>query len=147
MTATLDDVGLDISRSADHPDHAAQAPEQPYVYRRRELVEPDWRRFPGWQSVTVEEWHSAQWQRAHCVKNVRQLRAVLGDLVDERFYDDLVRDQQERATMSLLLPPQMLNTMAPDGPVSTEAFYADPVRHYMLPVLSDRRVDFSSHPY
>ena len=147
MTATLDDVGLDISRSADHPDHAAQAPEQPYVYRRRELVEPDWRRFPGWQSVTVEEWHSAQWQRAHCVKNVRQLRAVLGNLVDERFYDDLVRDQQERATMSLLLPPQMLNTMASDGPVSTEALYADPVRHYMLPVLSDRRVDWPSHPY
>jgi lysine 2,3-aminomutase len=147
VTATLDDVGLDISRSADHPDHAAQAPEQPYVYRRRELVEPDWRRFPGWQSVTVEEWHSAQWQRAHCVKNVRQLRAVLGDLVDELFYDDLVRDQQERATMSLLLPPQMLNTMASDGPVTTDAFYADPIRHYMLPVFSDRRVDWPSHPY
>ena len=21
---------------------------QPYVYRRQELAEPDWRRFPGW---------------------------------------------------------------------------------------------------
>jgi lysine 2,3-aminomutase len=144
VTATLDDVGMGVTTSSDH---SGPGPEQPYVYRRRELVEPDWRRFPGWRSVTVEEWHSAQWQRAHCVKNVRQLRAVLGNLVDERFYDDLVRDQQERATMSLLLPPQMLNTMASDGPVSTEAFYADPVRHYMLPVLSDRRVDWPSHPY
>ena len=22
--------------------------EQPYVYQRRELTGPDWRRFPGW---------------------------------------------------------------------------------------------------
>ena len=65
---------------------------QPYEYRRRELVEPDWTRFPGWRAVTRKEWTSAQWQRAHCVKNVAQLRAVLGDLVDERFYADLQAD-------------------------------------------------------
>ena len=29
---------------------------------------------------------------------------------------------------------------------STEAFYADPVRRYMLPVFSDRRTDWPSHP-
>ena len=85
---------------------------QPYPYRRVELVEPDWTRFPGWKDVTTEEWESAQWQRAHCVKNVRQLRELLGDLVDERFYADLERDQAERATMSMLLPPQMMNTIA-----------------------------------
>ena len=45
---------------------------------------------------------SAQWQRAHCVKNVAQLRAVIGDLLDETFYADLERDQAERATMSML---------------------------------------------
>ena len=45
--------------------------EQPYAYRRRELVEPDWRRLPGSRDVTAEEWASAQWQRAHCVKNVK----------------------------------------------------------------------------
>src|SRR4051795_4318346 len=124
---------------------------QPYPYRRTELVEPDWRRFPGWRDVTAEEWASAQWQRAHCVKNVRQLRELLGDLVDERFYADVERDQSERATMSMLVPPQMLNTMVPDAPISgagslTEAFYADPVRRYMLPVFSDRRTDWPSHP-
>ena len=38
--------------------------------------------------------------------------------VDEAFYADLERDQAERATMSMLVPPQMLNTMAPSaGPV------------------------------
>jgi lysine 2,3-aminomutase len=41
--------------------------EQPYPYQRRELAEPDWRRFPGWAAVTAAEWESAQWQRAHCV--------------------------------------------------------------------------------
>ncbi|MFD5146110.1 KamA family radical SAM protein [Streptomyces sp. NPDC058401] len=127
-------------------------PKQPYTYEYREPVEPDWRRFPGWRDVTDEQWASAQWQRAHCVKNVRQLRNILGGLLADRFYEDLERDQREFATMSLLLTPQMLNTMAPHadtgaGADLTDAFYEDPVRIYMLPVHSDRRVDFPSHPY
>ena len=125
---------------------------QPYAYSRGELVEPDWRRFPGWASVTDEEWRSAQWQRSHCVKNVKQLRELLGDLLEEGFYADLERDQRERATMSMLVPPQMMNTMVshevPAGPGSlTDGFYADPLRRYMIPVFSDRRTDWPSHPY
>ena len=127
------------------------SPADPYVYQARELVEPDWTRFPGWRQVTTAEWESVQWQRAHCVKNSGQLRAVLGDGINERFYADLERDQAERATMSMLMPPQMVNTMvpgvAPNDPQATEALYADPVRRYMLPVFSDRRVDWPSHPY
>jgi lysine 2,3-aminomutase len=118
-----------------------------YTYCRRALHEPDWTRLPGFRNVTPAEWASAQWQRAHCVKNERQLRAVMGDLLDAAFYADLERDQVERATMSILLPPQMLNTMVPDRPPSTDAFYADPVRRYMLPVFSDRQPDWPSHPY
>ncbi len=128
---------------------------QPYSYSRRELVEPDWTRFPGWKDVTAENWASAQWQRVHCVKNVKQLRELFGDLLTEDFYADVERDQTERATMSMLVPPQMLNTMVPatDGPMPsageefTAAFRADPVRHYMLPVFSDRRTDWPSHPF
>jgi lysine 2,3-aminomutase len=124
--------------------------DQPYSYRRRELIEPDWRRLPGWAQVTEQEWASAQWQRAHCVKNVRQLRQLMGTGLAEAFYADLERDQQQRATMSMLVTPQMLNTMAPliaaDEPGFTEAFYADPVRRYMIPVLSDRQADWPSHP-
>src|SRR5882757_4028455 len=86
---------------------------QPYEYVRRELVEPDWRRFPGWREVTEAQWRDAQWQRVHCVRNIRQLRTVFGSLVSEHFYDDLAADQQQMATMSMLLPPQMLNTMCP----------------------------------
>src|SRR6201992_3255713 len=125
--------------------------EQPYQYRRRELAEPDWRRLPGWAGVTREEWESAQWQRAHSVKNVRQLRDVAGGGLSEAFLADLERDQRERATMSMLIPPQMVNTIAPsvasDDPGFTDAWYADPVRRYMLPVFSDRQPDFPSHPY
>ena len=129
--------------------------EQPYAYRHRELVEPDWTRLPGWAGVTADEWADVQWQRAHCVKNVRQLRELYGDLLTDDLYADLERDQAERATMSMLVPPQMLNTMVPAthdpmpaaGEDFTRAFRADPVRRYMLPVFSDRRSDWPSHPH
>ncbi len=125
---------------------------QPYLYQRVELVEPDWTRLPGWREVTAAQWESAQWQRAHCVKNLAQLRNVLGDLVADSFYADLTADQDRHATMSMLIPPQMVNTMAaavaPRGPGSlTDAFFADPVRRYMLPVASDRDPEWPSHPY
>lgn len=127
-------------------------PLQPYSYVRRAPVEPDWTRFPGWSDVTEAQWRDVQWQRAHCVKDTGQLRAVLGDRVDERFFDDLEADRREFATMSMLVPPHMLNTMVPaldaTRPGSwSEEFLADPVRRYMLPVRSDRRVDWASHPY
>ena len=71
--------------------------------------------------------------------------------LSEAFLADLERDQRERATMSMLIPPQMLNTIAPSvaapDPGFTDAWYADPVRRYMLPVFSDRRPDWPSHPY
>nr|WP_157240781.1 lysine 2,3-aminomutase [Catenuloplanes japonicus] len=113
---------------------------QPYTYGRHTLTEPDWTRFPGWRHVTRDEWESAQWQRAHCIKNIRQLRDVLGTLADDAFYDDLATDQTRNATMSMLIPPQMLNTMRVD------AFRADPIRRYMIPIHSDRRTDHPSHP-
>ena len=124
---------------------------QPYQYQRRELAEPDWRRLPGWAAVTAQEWESAQWQRAHSVKNLRQLRDVTGGGLSAAFLADLERDQREHATMSMLIPPQMLNTIAPAVAASDAAFsdawYGDPVRRYMLPVASDRRPDWPSHPY
>ncbi|HYK67512.1 MAG TPA: lysine 2,3-aminomutase [Streptosporangiaceae bacterium] len=125
--------------------------DQPYAYGHRELAEPDWRRLPGWTDVSSADWESAQWQRAHCVKNIRQLRQVMGGGLADRFYADLERDQAERATMSMLVPPQMLSTMVPSlspaDPGFTDAFYADPVRRYMLPVFSDRHPEWPSHPH
>ncbi|WP_033439955.1 KamA family radical SAM protein [Saccharothrix sp. NRRL B-16314] len=124
---------------------------QPYTYVRQELTEPDWRRFPGWRDVTDAQWRDAQWQRVNCVKNLKQLRTLMGDLLTDRFYEDLVADQEQAATMSMLTPPQMLNTMAPHAPLDPEtftaAFLADPVRRYMIPVRSDRDPDWPSHPH
>ncbi|MGI8612517.1 MAG: KamA family radical SAM protein [Nocardioidaceae bacterium] len=145
MTTHLTDPGGPAPATGDPSDR------QPYPYSRAELIEPDWTRFPAWREVTVQQWESAQWQRAHCLKNVKQLRAVLGAGVDEAFFADLEADQARRATMSMLMPPQMVNTMvahlAPSEPGFTEALYADPVRRYMLPVFSDRRTDWPSHPH
>ena len=124
-----------------------EALEQPYAYTRHELVEPDWTRFPGWRGVSAAQWRDPQWQRVNCVKNVAQLRKLMGDLLDDDFYLDLEADQNTTATMSLLVPPQMLNTMCPTAQPSTEAMYADPIRRYMLPVASDRRTDWASHPH
>ena len=119
---------------------------QPYNYVRKELVEPDWRRLTGWADVSQRDWESVQWQRANCVKNVRQLRNVLGTLIPDSFYEDLQRDQSRYATMSMLLPPQMLNTMVPQEQPTRGTFYADPIRYYMLPVASDRNTESPSHP-
>ncbi|MFJ5533132.1 KamA family radical SAM protein [Streptomyces sp. NPDC093261] len=127
------------------------AAQQPYEYERTIPVEPDWRRLPGWRDITPEQWRDAQWQRAHCVKTPRQLRAVMGSLLQDRFYEDLEEDRRRFATMSMLLTPQMLNTMAPYAPAEpvafTETLLADPVRRYMLPVASDRDPEWPSHPY
>ncbi|MGL5405499.1 MAG: KamA family radical SAM protein [Propionibacteriaceae bacterium] len=125
---------------------AATVVEQPYVYNHRELVEPDWTRFPGWRDITSAQWEDVQWQRTNCIKNVTQLHNVMGDLLDDSFYADFEKDQAERATMSMLVPPQMINTMTPESVPNTEAFLTDPIRRYMIPVFSDRMTEFPSHP-
>jgi lysine 2,3-aminomutase len=119
----------------------AHAVEQPFLYPlEREWVEPDWRRLPGYSGASAAEWESAQWQRAHTIKNLRQLKAALGDLLPDSLLASIERDQAERATMSMLLPPQMLNTM------DERDLWTDPVRHYMLPAFDDREPDWPSHP-
>ena len=119
----------------------AHASEQPFEYPlKREFVEPDWARLPGFEGVTTEQWESAQWQRSHTIKNLVELKLALGDLLPDDLYTDIERDQQERATMSMLIPPQMVNTM------DTVDLWNDPVRRYMAPALSDREAEFPSHP-
>jgi lysine 2,3-aminomutase len=119
-----------------------------YTYARTPLIEPDWRRLPGWRDVTAAQWRDPQWQRAHCVKSPAQLRDVVGGLLAESVFAELAADIARFATMSMLLPPQMLNTIAPSvsGDRYSDAFVADPVRRYMLPLASDRDPDWPSHP-
>jgi lysine 2,3-aminomutase len=85
------------------------------------------------------------------VRSVRRLRDVVGDWLADSVYDDLAADQERYATMSLLITPQLLNTMVPaarsGSPGSlTDGFYADPVRRYILPLASDRLREWASHP-
>ena len=92
---------------------------QPHEYRRRELVEPDWTRCPAGATSPPEQWESAQWQRVHCVKNIKQLRALIGDLLERGLLRRPRADQQQFATMSMLVPPQMINTMVPHAGART----------------------------
>jgi len=115
--------------------------QQPFTYPlRKEFVEPDWRRIPGYKEVSQAEWESSVWQRKHTVKNLKELKATLGALLPEDLAESIERDQRERATMSLLIPPQMLNTM------NEQDLWSDPVRRYMLPAFADRLTTWPNHP-
>jgi len=105
------------------PAGRVHAGEQPFQYPlKREFVEPDWRRLPGYKDVTRDDWETALWQRRHTVKNLAELQQVFGNLLPDTLLHSLDRDIKERATMSILIPPHMLNTMDEND------LWNDPVR-------------------
>jgi lysine 2,3-aminomutase len=115
--------------------------DQPFHYPlERAFAEPDWTRLPGYRAVTRAQWEDATWQRKNTVKNLRELKDALGEHLTDQLAADLERDQKERATMSILITPHMINTM------DERALREDPLRRYMLPAYSDRRTDWPSHP-
>jgi lysine 2,3-aminomutase len=132
-----------MSKSTPHTTTTARPvrpADQPFRYPlKRAFVEPDWRRIPGFRETTAAEWESALWQRKHTVKNLKELKQALGPLLPDTLTASIERDQRDRATMSLLVPPQMLNTMNLDD------LWNDPVRRYMLPAFDDRDPDWPSH--
>lgn len=114
---------------------------QPFSYPlKREFVEPDWNRIPGYRGVSTQDWESALWQRKHTVKNLKELKAALGELLPETLAASMQKDLAERATMSMLITPHMLNTL------NFSDLWNDPLRRYMLPAFEDRRTDWPSHP-
>jgi lysine 2,3-aminomutase len=114
---------------------------QPFQYPlERAFAEPDWTRLPGYRRVTRGQWEDATWQRKNTVKNLRELKQALGEHLTDELAADLERDQEERATMSILITPHMINTMDERG------LREDPLRRYMLPAFSDRRTDWPNHP-
>ena len=52
----------------------------------------------------------------------------------ESFFADLERDQRERATMSMLIPPQMVNTMVPSGVAGPARLHRGVLRRPGAPV-------------
>ncbi len=118
-----------------------KATVQPYPYRYKpEFVEPDWTRLPGYQNVTKQEWESSLWQKRNFVKSVEQMHKVFGSKMSDRLAQDILRDQAERATMSMLIPPQMINTMDENN------LDHDPIRNYMAPAFSEREKEWPNHP-
>jgi lysine 2,3-aminomutase len=118
-------------------------PSAPQLYDYRydpEFVEPDWRRLPGYSDVPESDWRNALWQRKHTVKTLAELKQVLGPLLPDDLAASVAADQRERATMSMLIPPQMINTM------NERDLWSDPVRRYMLPALAERDHEWPSHP-
>jgi len=114
---------------------------QPFQYPlKRQFAEPDWTRLPGYKGVTKEQWESALWQRQHSVKSVKELKDVFGPFLTDALAADILADQKDFATMSILIPPQMLNCM------DEKDLKNDPVRRYMLPMVSDRMKDWPNHP-
>jgi lysine 2,3-aminomutase len=115
---------------------------QPYAYPpKHEFHEPDWTRIPGWSKVTREEWEDATWQRKNTIKTLKELKEILGSHLDDGLAESIAKDMQERATMSLLVPPQMINTM------NISDLRNDPVRRYMITAFDDRRTDWPNHPH
>lgn len=119
----------------------ADPSRQPFQYPlKRRFEEPDWRRLPGYKDVTKEQWESALWQRQHSAKNLKDLKDAWGPFLDDGLAEEIARDQRETATMSILLPPQMINCM------DEKDLRRDPVRYYMLPIRSDRLKEWHNHP-
>ncbi len=114
---------------------------QPIPYPiKREYLEPDWTRIPGFRGVSVADWEDATWQRKHTIKNLREFKDVLGALLPDDLAQSIGQDMEQRATMSMLIPPQMINTM------NAADLWSDPVRRYMAPAFADRRTDWANHP-
>jgi lysine 2,3-aminomutase len=115
---------------------------QPYQYAfKSSFAMPDWTRLPGFKQVSKTLWEDARWQHAHSVKNVRQLKAVFQHLLSDELANAIERDQREVATMSLLIPPHMLNCM------NEYALETDPIRRYAAPAFTERDAIWTSHPY
>ena len=135
---------MTVTRNTERPGHRetrAHAAPQPFVYPlKRAFEEPDWRRLPGYRAVTRQQWESAQWQRAHSIKTLAELQEAFGPFLTDDLAADIAADQERFSTMSMLLPPQMANTM------DERDLYADPVRRYMVPAASDRDPEWPSHP-
>jgi len=95
---------------------------------------------PGYKDVSEKEWNSALWQKRNFVKDLKKFKEVLGTHLSDALVKDILKDQAERATMSMLLPPHMINTM------NEKDLERDPIRRYMVPAFSERHSKWPTHP-
>ena len=95
-----------------------------------------WRALPGYAHVSTADFRSHLFQQKNAVTNPRQLRATLGALVPESFYEDLAAGIAN-APMALRISPYLLALIDWADPVG------DPIRTQFLPLRSQQHAD---HP-
>ena len=116
-----------------------------------ELVEPDWRRIPGYRNVTRTEWENAKWQRMNGIEikfdpktgrllGLDGLKRVFGSYISDSLVESIAEDQMRTANMQIRFPAHTVNTMNIDD------LEHDPVRRSMLVAFRDRRIDWLTHP-
>lgn len=86
-----------------------------------------WRRIPGYAEVDTETFLDHSWQARNSVTNPKRLRAAVGDLVPESFYQD-VEDGYHRAPMSMRVSPYLIALMRWEDP------HHCPLRTQFIPV-------------
>lgn len=134
---------VDPGRAYHHRPSIPRLPvdRQPYTYQPSfPCPEPDWRRLPGYASVTKVEWLSSTWQLKNAIRDVHGLRRAFGNHLDENLATAIDADQHRFATMPILIPPHVANVM------DERSLWTDPIRRYMLPAISDRDSLWPSHP-
>ncbi|HWN73515.1 MAG TPA: hypothetical protein VNN15_06895 [Solirubrobacterales bacterium] len=101
----------------------------------------DWRRLPGFRSVTPSMWNDVRWQRRNTARDVGGLRRVFGKLLPDDLAEEIAADQAQLATMGLAMPPHVLSSMDEND------LWGDPIRRYMAPALRERHPRWPSHPF
>ena len=132
-------VGVDgLEAMLDTPVPTALKPAaSPETYAHRRFDDSEfWRRIPGWEAVSREQFLDFKFQNKHSVTSVEGLEKVLGDTVDPAFIAD-VRAGIARAPMNLRLSPYTVSRIDWSNP------YADPIRIQFVPVASRQLPD---HP-
>jgi lysine 2,3-aminomutase len=86
-------------------------------------------------------WNDVRWQRRNTVRDIDGLRDVFGCFLPDDLAEGIADDQARMATMALAMPPHVLNTM------DEHDLWADPIRRYMAPALSERHPVWPNHPF
>ena len=116
----------------------ADPSRQPFQYPlKKSFVEPDWTRLPGYKGVSKADW-KARFGRGSTRSSASRVQGRLRAAPDRRFIAaEILRT---KTCHDVMLSPQMLNT------INERNFRGDPVRHYMLPIVSDRNKEWPNHP-
>ena len=95
-----------------------------------------WRSLPAYAEVDSKSFHDHRFQSRNSVTTMPKLKEVVGGLVSETFYQDVLQGVR-RSSMSLRLSPYILSLINWQDP------YPDPLRLQFLPVASQMLPD---HP-